>query len=94
MSAARHVCIQCGAPDDVVVFRRRRDGAWFDAERRAWCDHMRAVQPVDPQKVAQNPEWLESVGRARRVRTRVQLDGHCGVCAKQLERIRRMDGAA
>lgn len=92
--ADRYVCVQCGAPDGVVVFRRRRDGAWFDAQRRAWCDYTRGARPIDASAPTDNPEWLESVGRARRVRTVVHLDGLCGVCAKQLERIKGMGGAA
>ena len=75
------------------MFRRRRDGAWFDRERRAWCAPDGVVQPVDPRIIADNPEWLESIGRVRKLRTRLQLDGVCFVCAQQIART-KMDGAA
>jgi hypothetical protein len=93
MTEPRHTCARCGAPEGVDVFRRRRDGAWFDRERRAWCTPERGVHAVDPRFVQDNPEWLESIGRARKLRTRLQLDGVCFVCAQQIART-KMDGAA
>lgn len=95
MAQTSRICVQCRAPDDLVVYRRRRDGAWFDAGRRAWCDHHGTAQDADPRRVVDNPEWLESVGRARQQRTRVRLDGVCSVCAAMAARFKqRLDGAA